>query len=409
MAGTTGADKTLAGRTLFAEWLSRKTWQQAVRFCRVIVWLLPLAAVAVDAPRLRQDAPPAAAFWWQLASQLAIEIACLAVLWADRFSPRWRGSEAAVNLVAVAILVLATSLGIADWLLQQDLSMYALGMTIAAAVACTPRRIRRPLYLASLLVMLVVLHRYSADLAGWLAAAVNPVCVTLICLELDKYTYQRHLELFDEQQRAEAEQHRADTVLHNALPAPIAEELKRAGRVEARKHEEMGVLFADLAGFTAYSRGLPPDALVLVLNQVFSAFDALVERHGLEKIKTIGDAYMVVELSGSERLARFALDLLQALERYNRANGTRLEIRIGLHCGPAVAGVIGVKRFLYDVWGDTVNLASRLESSGAPGAIHASAAVQRRLVQRFDFQAREPMELKGCGQVQSYWLQASAA
>jgi adenylate cyclase len=193
-------------------------------------------------------------------------------------------------------------------------------------------------------------------------------------------------------------------VLFNALPASIAEELKLRGRVEARKFEDMGVLFADLAGFTAYSRGLPPDALVLVLNQVFSAFDALVERHGLEKIKTIGDAYMVVQPRGCERLAGFALELLAELERYNEANGTRLRIRVGLHCGPAVAGVIGVTRFLYDVWGETVNLASRMESRGEPGAVHASEAVQRRLGPRFEFRAREPLEIKGCGRVQSYWL-----
>jgi adenylate cyclase len=182
---------------------------------------------------------------------------------------------------------------------------------------------------------------------------------------------------------AEREHARADKVLYNVLPASIADELKRDDKVNAVKFDNMGVLFADIAGFTSFSRALPPEALVLVLNQIFSAFDALVERHGLEKIKTIGDAYMVVSHHRLDVMCELGLEMVEAMARYNRENGTRLGMRVGIHAGPAVAGVIGVKRFLSDVWGDTVNVASRMESTGEPGAVHVSDAVYAQTHERF--------------------------
>jgi len=237
-----------------------------------------------------------------------------------------------------------------------------------------------------------------------LAALVNPFCVLVLCLALDRFMHARNAELYAEMQRAESERARADKVLYNVLPASIADELKREDRVNAVKFDNMGVLFADIAGFTSFSRALPPDALVLVLNQIFSAFDALVEQYGLEKIKTIGDAYMVVAHHRLDALGQLALDMGDAMRRYNSGNGTALAMRIGIHAGPAVAGVIGVKRFLYDVWGDTVNVASRMESSGEPGAVHVSEAVYLQTRQHFSFAAREPIHIKGRGRMSTYWL-----
>ena len=168
-------------------------------------------------------------------------------------------------------------------------------------------------------------------------------------------------------------------------------------------------LFADIAGFTGFSSRLPPDALVLVLDEIFSAFDALAARHGVEKIKTIGDAYMAISHGHVGQLCRLAVDMREALERYNRANGTEMAMRIGVHAGPAVAGVLGVQRFLYDVWGDTVNVASRLESTGRPGSIQVSEAVVRQAGEGFDFRARGLVELQGRGRVPTYWLAEPAA
>jgi adenylate cyclase len=218
----------------------------------------------------------------------------------------------------------------------------------------------------------------------------------------------RSAELYAEMQRAKGERARADKVLYNVLPASIADELKREGRVNAVKFDNMGVLFAGIAGFTSFSRALPPDALVLVLNQIFSAFDALVEHYGLEKIKSIGDAYMVVAHHRLDALGQLALDMGEAMRRYNRGNGngngTDLAMRIGIHAGPAVAGVIGVKRLLYDVWGDTVNVASRMESSGEPGTVHVSEAVYLQTRQYFSSTAREPIHIMGRGRMSTYWL-----
>ena len=193
-------------------------------------------------------------------------------------------------------------------------------------------------------------------------------------------------------------------MLYNVLPASIADELKQHDKVNAVKFENMGVLFADIAGFTNFSRSMPPDALVMVLNQVFSSFDELVERHGLEKIKTIGDAYMVTSHQRIGALCELALDMCDAMDGYNKANGTQLGMRIGVHAGPAVAGVIGVKRFLYDVWGDTVNVASRIEAAGEPGRIHVTEAVFLQARDQFDFEERAPIDVKGRGRMTTYWL-----
>jgi class 3 adenylate cyclase len=301
-------------------------------------------------------------------------------------------------------MLLATWIGAVHGAMWGDLSIYAAGATFVAAVMCTPSPVRKPMYLLSFgaLSLAVALRGYAG--LALLAALVNPFCILVLCTALDELMLARNAELYAEMQRAESECARADKVLYNVLPASIADELKREDKVNAVKFDNMGVLFADIAGFTSFSRSLPPDALVLVLNQIFSAFDGLVEKYGLEKIKTIGDAYMVVAHHRLDSLGWLALDMGEALQRYNTANGTQLAMRIGMHAGPAVAGVIGVKRFLYDVWGDTVNVASRMEASGEPGAVHVSETVYLQTRQHFAFAAREPIELKGRGRMATYWL-----
>jgi class 3 adenylate cyclase len=141
-----------------------------------------------------------------------------------------------------------------------------------------------------------------------------------------------------------------------------------------------------------------------MLDAIFTSFDALVERHGVEKIKTIGDAYMAVADAGVPALCQLALDMRDALDRYNRANGTQLAMRIGIHTGPAVAGVLGTKRFLYDVWGDTVNVASRVESAGRAGSIHVTDAVVQQATAHYTFAGRGLIELQGRGRMLTYWL-----
>jgi len=198
-------------------------------------------------------------------------------------------------------------------------------------------------------------------------------------------------------------------LLLNVLPASIAERLKRQEGLIAERFEEVSVLFADIVGFTALAARLAPGELVAMLNKIFSAFDELVDKHRLEKIKTIGDAYMVAgglpELHDNhlEAMAILALEMQQGVAAIQRVNGP-LSIRIGLHIGSVVAGVIGIRKFIYDVWGDTVNTASRLESHGAPGRVHVSEAVYSRLKGNFDFEPRGAIELKGRGASNTYFL-----
>jgi adenylate cyclase len=394
----------------FQEWLVSKSWALGVRYSKVVACLLPLGALAVHARFLAGDwQTPPRGFAWLLAWQVCAELFFISVVLADRWWPQLRKREAALNAACAGAVALATWLCIVDGRMRADLSIYAAGLTFVAAVMCTPRPVRVPMYVLSFLVLSIAAGLRGPDSASVLVALGNPFCVVVLCAELDKFTYARNVELFTETQRAEAERARADKVLYNVLPAVIADELKREGRVKALKFENMGVLFADIAGFTRFSRALPPDALVLVLNDIFSAFDALVERHALEKIKTIGDAYMVVSDQRLDSLAQLALDMGDALKRYNRSNGTGLEMRIGIHAGPAVAGVIGVKRFLYDVWGDTVNIASRMESTGAPGEVQVSEAVYRQIRGQFEFRAREAQDIKGGGTLSTWWLLGAAA
>lgn len=399
----------MAEQLPFRAWLVRKSWAQGVRYSKAVACLLPPAALAADAPWLGlswHDLPFEAG--WLLAWQLTAELFFIAIILADRCFPRLRDSEAALNTACGAAMVLATWMGLVNGTIQGDLSIYAAGATFVAAVMCTPRPVRRPMYVLSLLVLGTAEWMRGASGADLLAALVNPFCVVVLCIELDKFTHARHAELHAETQRAETERARADKVLYNVLPASIADELKREDKVNAVKFDNMGVLFADIAGFTSFSRTLPPDALVLVLNQIFSSFDALVEKSGLEKIKTIGDAYMVVSHHRIETLAQLALDMREAMAIYNAANGTQLGMRIGIHAGPAVAGVIGVKRFLYDVWGDTVNLASRMEATGEPGAIHVTEAVYLQAQGRFALVARGLVEVKGRGPMPTWWLTGPA-
>jgi len=170
------------------------------------------------------------------------------------------------------------------------------------------------------------------------------------------------------------------------------------------------VLFADIVGFTTMSERVAPAELVERLNAVFSSFDDLAEKLHLEKIKTIGDCYMVASGLNFERhdhaeaLAEMGLAMLRRMEGFSTNFGERLNLRIGIHTGPAVAGVIGKKKFIYDVWGDTVNTASRMESHGEPGMIHVTDAVHARLEAKYEFSARGEIEVKGKGRMKTWFL-----
>ena len=191
----------------------------------------------------------------------------------------------------------------------------------------------------------------------------------------------------------------------------MAERLKKGEENIADRRDQVSVLFADIVGFTPMSALISAEELVGRLNAVFRRFDALAERHRVEKIKTIGDAYMVVAgvpdpcPDHAERIAALALDFMDALADINGERSLDLNIRIGIHCGPVIAGVIGTRKFAYDLWGDTVNTASRMESSGVPGRIHLSAAAAELLRATHILEERGPIEVKGRGIMETFFLE----
>lgn len=208
----------------------------------------------------------------------------------------------------------------------------------------------------------------------------------------------------------EKEKEKSEQLLLNILPQNIIEQLKGQRDVIAESHPDATVMFADIVGFTEMSSKITASEVLTLLNEIFSVFDALVEKHGLEKIKTIGDAYMVVGGVSSPRdnhpqaMANMALDMLQKIGAFNRPNGHPIQLRIGMHTGPVMAGVIGTKKFIFDIWGDTVNTASRMESYGVPGSIQVSAETYHRLHQYFAFEKRGLIHIKGKGEMATYYL-----
>lgn len=217
-------------------------------------------------------------------------------------------------------------------------------------------------------------------------------------------------ELQKKHRLLELEQEKSEKLLLNILPGSIAERLKASGTTIADGYAEVSVLFADLVGFTKLSAGIPAEELVKILNEVFSSFDRLAARHGIEKIKTIGDAYMAAAGLPEHKddhamaVAEMAMDMVDELERLNRTMKTDLEIRIGLNTGPVVAGVIGMHKFIYDLWGDTVNTASRMESNSEPGRIHVTEAMYDKLKDHYRFEPRGEIQIKGKGMMKTYFL-----
>jgi adenylate cyclase len=225
--------------------------------------------------------------------------------------------------------------------------------------------------------------------------------------ELEKLRLQ---QIEAEHERVVSEQQKTEKLLLNILPKPIAHRLKSGEKLIADSHADVTVLFMDLVGFTKLSRTTTAEKLVRMLNAIFSTFDLLVERSGLEKIKTIGDSYMLVggaptaKEGHAQAAADLALGMIENLAKINAVNQTELMARIGIHSGPVVAGVIGIRKFTYDLWGDTVNFASRMESSGVPGRVHCSQATADRLKDEFELEDRGPVEVKGIGQTHTYFV-----
>ncbi len=211
----------------------------------------------------------------------------------------------------------------------------------------------------------------------------------------------------------EEERNRSDRLLLNILPEETAQELKDTGKVQAKKFESVTVLFSDFKGFTSYSENLEPEALVETIGFYFSKFDAIIEKYGLEKIKTIGDAYMCAgglpfpSEGHAEKIVKAAMEIAEFVTETKKnvnAKEMNFDVRIGINTGPVVAGVVGAKKFAYDIWGDTVNIASRMESNSEPGKINVSENTYEIIKDNFDCKYRGELEVKNKGMMKMYFV-----
>jgi adenylate cyclase len=253
----------------------------------------------------------------------------------------------------------------------------------------------------------------NADLPAWFTTtmlALNVIGAGSVAFTLlASFANQRNVAL----RALRAEQEKSEALLMNILPSSIAVRLKAASQTIADHFESASVLFADVVDFTPLAQRLPPAETVGMLDQLFSRFDALVERHGLEKIKTIGDCYMAAagvpnpSPDHARRAALLALDMRDAVATSAIAGQPLCELRIGINSGPVVAGVIGTKRFLYDLWGDAVNTASRMESLSTPGEIQITRTTYELLKDEFVCRRRGTILVKGKGRMETWYLVGS--
>lgn len=249
-----------------------------------------------------------------------------------------------------------------------------------------------------------------AALPAWLmeATRVANALVALASVILLLGVFER--EVLRSEHELLGARHASDRLLHAVLPERIANQLRASERMIADRHPEVTVLFADIAGFTPWAAQQDPEVVVSLLEKIFSRFDARVAAAGAEKIKTIGDAYMVISGAPDPRadhahvIADLALALRDEVEAIRAETGIPLSLRIGIHSGPVIAGVIGALRFSYDVWGDTVNTASRMESHGEPGRIQLSGDARARLGNDYVLEARGTIYIKGKGEMETWWL-----
>ena len=312
-----------------------------------------------------------------------------------------------------------------DLLAQRDFDLIVLdiemprvnGFEVLAALKRDPARRHLPVIVASGLDRLdAVVRCIELGAEDFLPKPVNSVLLgarvgaSLERKRLRDLERLRLLELQQEKQLLQAEQEKSERLLLNILPGAIAERLKRGEHTIAERHAEVTVLFADLVDFSTLANQTDAQELVALLNDLFSRFDRLADRHGLEKIKTIGDCYLVVgglpvpSARHAAAVAQMALEMLTALAELNQQRGLRLHMRIGMHSGPVVAGVIGSRKFTYDLWGVAVNLAQRVQASGIPDRVNVSANTYELLRQHFHLTERGTVECKGQGLVRTYLL-----
>lgn len=264
------------------------------------------------------------------------------------------------------------------------------------------------LYPLSIILTSLILYYINGSLPGLTDAIIIhfPAYFMVILLGLMQTTIRKAYAV------ADRERQNSEELLKNILPVSIIKKLKENPVTIAEKFENCTILFIDVVDFTPFTEKSAPEKVINILNDIFTLFDYLSGKYRLEKIKTIGDAYMVVSgvpeprADHAESIAEMALDVVKAVEDYNRNGGHNFSVRLGINSGPAIAGVIGKMKFAYDIWGDTVNTASRMESMSVPGKIQATEATFELLKEKFNLQFRDLIEVKGKGKLKTYFLES---
>jgi adenylate cyclase len=393
----------------------------------LIVWVLSLGSDPADSQDRRAQKTllagvvvgvlPAGIIWgamyWALGERIPalfpwgysiVSIALIATFAQTRSYMFLRDSELALILVTPAML--QVSLG--GFVASSGVILWSFLSPLGAAVFDSPKRAWRWFAGFLLLILLAIplaeiLRPDAAEMPFWAMtafAALNIAAVTLVSFSVVlAFAHQRELA-----------RNRVESLLLNILPGEIAERLQMEPQTIADDIEDASVLFADVVDFTPLSSDLHARAVVGLLDELFTSFDELADRYDVEKIKTIGDCYMVAagvprsRPDHAQALAHMAFDMLECGKKCLAKDGKNLELRIGISSGPVVAGVIGRRRFLYDLWGDTVNMASRMESHGSPGVIQITRSTWERLRDEFETEPRGFVEVKGKGEVETWYL-----
>jgi len=229
-------------------------------------------------------------------------------------------------------------------------------------------------------------------------------------IEMALYKHKVESELRKRTRELEKEKIKTDELLHNIFPSEIVKELKSKGTVHPKHFKSVSILFSDFHDFTKIASNLTADELIYQLNNIFIRFDSILTRLGLEKLKTIGDSYMIAGGLPNEcedhavKITKAALEMQEVVKNINKKNNSNWKMRVGIHTGPCVAGIVGIKKYTYDVWGDTVNIASRMESCSEPGRINISQTTYDLIKDYFDCEYRGSIEAKGKGQVEMYFV-----
>lgn len=371
------------------------------------------------------------------AAALSLFLITPAIIWVSPSSREWMPGIVALVLVTVSLCYVLTHtksfLYGHQWMMLAMACVMSLGMVRAVSLS--------PTFEASGF-FLMVIHLFSiygvfrlrfpaAVTAGWISMTMYMVLLSalgllpgisiyrhagalltanlwgmLICYQMDLALRRAFLAVRD----VAVEHERSERLLLNILPAELAQELSATGRARPARHESVTILFTDFSGFTQAASSMPAERMVAELNEIFAAFDDITDACGVEKIKTIGDAYMAAAglpkpcADHAQRCVRAGLSMIDYLENRNRTGAFKWSLRVGVHSGPVVAGVVGKRKYAFDIWGDTVNVASRMESAGEIGRVNVSAYTFDLIQAEFDCAYRGKVDAKGKGQIDMYFV-----